>query len=293
MKTIRELLQNRANFATSMSLFITSLNSGSNGNCYYVGSDKDAVLIDAGLSCRETEKRMKRLGLEMSKVRAIFISHEHGDHICGLEVLATKHKLPIYITPATLHQSSLRLNANTVMHFVPYSPVSIGSLSVTAFPKYHDAIDPHSFVITGGEVSVGVFTDIGTVCTHVIDNFKKCHAVFLEANYDEDMLENGRYPTHLKKRISGDNGHLSNRQALHLFIDHKPAFMTHLFLSHISKQNNDPTLTYNLFSGHTTGVKIIMASRFKETAVYEISNEVSKKSHENPATVNTMQMSLF
>src|ERR1700744_3512438 len=100
-----------------MSLFITSLNSGSNGNCYYVGNSHDAVLIDAGISCRETEKRMRRLDLTMQKVKAIFISHEHIDHIKGVEVLAAKHNIPVYITPATLQSSRLRLPDAQVRHF--------------------------------------------------------------------------------------------------------------------------------------------------------------------------------
>src|ERR1700748_534984 len=93
-----------------MSLFTASINSGSNGNCYYVGNATEAVLIDAGLSCRETEKRMRRLDLDIRKVKAIFLSHEHGDHIKGAEVISNKHQIPVYITPQTLSHSRLRLN---------------------------------------------------------------------------------------------------------------------------------------------------------------------------------------
>src|ERR1700759_3364487 len=109
-----------------MSLYIASLNSGSNGNCYYIGNDHEAVLVDAGLTCRETEKRMRRLELSMDKVRAIFISHEHGDHIKGLDVIARKYKLPVYITPLTLQHSRLQLD--NVIPFRAYTPVSIGEL---------------------------------------------------------------------------------------------------------------------------------------------------------------------
>jgi phosphoribosyl 1,2-cyclic phosphodiesterase len=90
-----------------MPLFITSLNSGSNGNCYYVGNEQEAVLIDAGISCRETERRMKRLGLPLDKVKAIFVSHEHSDHTKGIEVLARKYQLPVFITPLTLQRTGL------------------------------------------------------------------------------------------------------------------------------------------------------------------------------------------
>src|ERR1700744_3887781 len=117
-----------------MSLFITSLNSGSNGNCYYVGNEHEAVFIDAGISCRETEKRMKRLGLSMKQVKAIFISHEHADHILGLPVLARKYQLPIYITAATLQHSRLQLDGQ-VRSFQAFQGIQVGGLTVTAFPK--------------------------------------------------------------------------------------------------------------------------------------------------------------
>src|SRR4051812_27914847 len=109
-----------------MSVFIASLNSGSNGNCYYVGNSKEAVLVDVGISCREVEKRMKRLGLTMNKIKAIFISHEHSDHIRGLEVTAKKHQLPVYITTPTLQNSRLKIESSLVHTFTGYQPIAIG-----------------------------------------------------------------------------------------------------------------------------------------------------------------------
>jgi phosphoribosyl 1,2-cyclic phosphodiesterase len=256
-----------------MSLFIASLNSGSNGNCYYVGNDQEAILIDAGISCRETEKRMKRIGLSMQKVKAIFVSHEHSDHINGIPVLAKKYNLPVYITEATLYHGGLQLNKEQVQSFKPYEPVHIGELAVKAFPKFHDAAEPHSFIVSGKEINIGVFTDIGVPCDHVIMHFQKCHAAFLEANYDEDMLENGRYPRHLKNRIRGGHGHLSNKQALELFIKYKPSFMSHLLLSHLSQDNNSPQLVTDLFKAHAGNTQIIVASRFEETAVYHVKRD--------------------
>lgn len=254
-----------------MSLYTASLNSGSNGNCYYIGNDEEAVLIDAGISCRETEKRMRRLELAMDKVKAIFISHEHIDHIKGVEVLSSKYKLPVYITPATLQHSHLRIDANLVNTFRAYEPVTIGGLVIKAFPKLHDAIDPHSFVVTGNNIHIGVFTDIGAPCAHVISNFQQCHAIFLEANYDEQMLEQGRYPYHLKKRISGDYGHMSNRQALELFLTHRPAHMGHVFLSHLSKDNNHPDVALSFFAQHSEDTIFHVASRYNESNVFCIS----------------------
>jgi phosphoribosyl 1,2-cyclic phosphodiesterase len=260
-----------------MKLFVTALNSGSNGNCYYVGNDKEAVLIDAGISCRETERRMKRLELSMNKVKAIFISHEHSDHVRGAYQLSKKYKLPIYITRATLENSPWDPENPYNIKLIPYEPVSIGNLMITAFPKFHDAVDPHSFIVKYKDICVGVFTDIGTPCEHVIRNFKSCHAVFLETNYDVKMLAEGSYPYYLKKRISSDQGHLSNEQALELFRLHKPEFMSHIFLSHISKENNDPALVHELFSRNADEVEVVLTSRLNEIPVYEIYAEKSMK----------------
>lgn len=277
-----------------MSVFIASLNSGSNGNCYYVGNNNEAVLVDAGISCRETEKRMARIGLSMSKVKAIFISHEHSDHVSGLPVLAKKYQLPVYITPHTTFAGRQLLNPQMVYPFFPYQAVKIGGISITAFPKFHDAAEPHSFVVSCGDINIGVITDIGLACEHVIRNFSQCHAAFLEANYDEHMLASGRYPYHLKRRISSGHGHLSNTQALELFIKHKPQFMTHLLLSHLSKDNNDPQLVKTLFDEHADGTEIIVASRYQESAVFKIGEAVADmvKPHYEIEPVN-VQYSLF
>lgn len=253
-----------------MSLFISSLNSGSNGNCYYIGNDTEAILVDAGISCKETEKRMKRLGLLMEKVKAIFVSHEHSDHITGITQLAKKYQLPIYITEGTRISGKLHLEKHLVIPFNAFYPVKIGGLNITAFPKSHDAVDPHSFIVEYLSVTVGIFTDIGIACEQVIRYFQLCHAAFLESNYDEEMLHNGKYPYYLKKRISGGKGHLSNAQALSLFLTHRPSFMSHLLLSHLSKNNNCPKLVGDLFSKHAEHTQIVVASRYEETPVFHI-----------------------
>jgi phosphoribosyl 1,2-cyclic phosphodiesterase len=253
-----------------MSLFIASLNSGSNGNCYYIGNETDAVLIDAGLSCRETEIRMKALGLDVAKLRAVFISHEHTDHTKGLQVLSKKWDLPVYISHETLLFSGLRIEKDLIRDLKPFAEITIRGISVTGFPKHHDAADPLSFIITSGEATVGVFTDIGQVCPELRKHFRKCNAAFLEANYDEKMLDEGNYPVHLKRRIRGGKGHLSNTEALDLYCRYKPAGLSHLLLSHLSKNNNCPELVKDLFETHAGATKIIVASRYEASAVYHI-----------------------
>lgn len=278
-----------------MSLFVSSLNSGSNGNCYYIGNQEEAILVDGGISCRETEKRMKRLGLSMKNIKAVFVSHEHGDHIHGVPAISKKHKVPVYITAGTLNQGNLDLREDLVIPFRAYEPVTIGNLSVTAFPKFHDATDPHSFIVASSTVKVGIFTDIGIPCEHVKKHFAQCHAAFLEANYDEAMLHHGRYPLSLKERIRSDHGHLSNDQAMQLFTGHRPPFMSHLFLSHLSRDNNSPKIVKELFAKVAGKTEIIIASRDRETRLYHIRSVagVIRKVKRTYDVRSPFQLSLF
>jgi phosphoribosyl 1,2-cyclic phosphodiesterase len=213
---------------------------------------------------------MARAGLSLKKVKAIFVSHEHHDHIRGIPVLARKYQIPVYINTRTLQHGSLTLDPHLVRHFSNYDDIAVGGLSITAFPKFHDAADPCSFIVSGNKVRVGIFTDIGFPCEHVIAHFKQCHAAFLEANYDSLMLANGNYPYHLKRRITGGRGHLSNMQAVEVFKTHKPEYMSHVFLSHLSKDNNCPDLVKSIFAGCAGSTKVVVASRYQETEVYEI-----------------------
>ena len=238
---------------------------------------------------------MRLLGLDMQKVRAIFISHEHSDHIKGLPVIAEKYKLPVYITELTLKHSGISLNKERVTGFKAHQQIEVGELSVTAFPKAHDASDPHSFIISCNGITVGVFTDIGACCQHVSRYFSRCHAAFLEANYDADMLENGRYPYHLKNRIRGGMGHLSNKQALDLFKEYRPTFMSHLFLSHLSRDNNNPLLASSVFDNHRNGTDIIVASRDEPTKLYHITPTIPAgiQTHLQKRQIKPSQMRLF
>jgi phosphoribosyl 1,2-cyclic phosphodiesterase len=273
-----------------MSLFTASLNSGSNGNCYYIGNAQEAVLIDAGISCRETEKRLAKLGLSMKPVKAIFITHEHSDHIRGVEVLSKKYKLPVYITELTMRSGGLNIQEELIRTFEPHQEIRVGELKIIPFPKRHDASDPFSFVVKGNEVCIGVMTDIGSSCEHVVNYFKQCHAVYLEANYDENMLMNGHYPIYLKRRISSEKGHLSNDQAVELFTKHRASFLSHVFLSHLSKENNDPMTAAAAFEKHSGETKVIVASRYKESPLFCINaNGISASDIGLPGA----QMALF
>ncbi len=277
-----------------MSLFITSINSGSNGNCYYVGNSTEAVLVDVGISCKEVEQRLKQLNLSIQIVKAIFISHEHTDHIKGVSAFAKKYSLPVYITLKT-RRKWIKGIQHLFRNFEATQPISIGELTITPFSKKHDAIDPHSFIISCKSTTVGVFTDIGTVCESLIFYFKQCHAAFLESNYDKEMLENGRYPQQLKNRIKGGEGHLSNEEALTLFRQHPSPYLSHLILSHLSKENNSPKLVEELFTKHAGDTIIFVASRYEPSPIFEITSSSIQTSELMPISrlKKMVQLGLF
>lgn len=275
-----------------MSLKIASLNSGSNGNCYYIANDTEAVLVDVGISCREIERRMLRIGLNLSKVKAIFISHEHIDHVRGVEGTSRRYQIPVYISEGTLRNSQIKIDAELIRSFEAHKPTAVGNLSVTGFGKRHDAADPYSFVVEGNGVTIGVMTDIGSVCENVHTYFKCCHAAFLESNYDEDMLASGRYPAFLKDRIAGDHGHLSNKQALDLFVNHKAGYMSLVLPSHLSRDNNSVKLVQELFTQHAGNTKVVVASRDTATPVFTVTAE-SVEGEFPVDTSDKQQYSLF
>jgi phosphoribosyl 1,2-cyclic phosphodiesterase len=253
-----------------MSLSFCSLNTGSNANSFYIGNSQNAVLIDCGLRCRETERRLNNLSLSLVNISAIFISHEHSDHIAGLQTIAKKHQIPVYISQATLQKLRFSLPTHLVNLISDGDIISVGSLKISAFKKLHDAVDPHSFTVSNDEVTVGIFTDIGDCCTTLKHHFEQCHAVFLEANYDTDMLFTGNYPYPLKKRISGGMGHLSNDKALELFLQHRTQKLSHLLLAHLSQHNNNPSLVKQMFDQVAENVKIAVASRHEASELYSI-----------------------
>jgi phosphoribosyl 1,2-cyclic phosphodiesterase len=196
----------------------------------------------------------------------------------------------------SLTRSNLRAGWNEIraITFKAYEPIMIGALTIIPIPKFHDAVDPHSFIVSHSNINVGVFTDTGRHCEHLVKSFQRCHAAFLESNYDEVMLENGGYPQHLKDRIRKGFGHLSNNEALQLFLRHRPPFMSHLILSHLSANNNRVEIVDQLFSDVVAQTKIIIASRRKETALYQIDGEASPASLIRPVEVKQkVQLSLF
>ncbi|MDD4092456.1 MAG: MBL fold metallo-hydrolase [Smithellaceae bacterium] len=251
---------------------MASIASGSNGNCYYVENDDDAVLIDAGVSTKQIVGRMARLGLSLSKLRGVFISHEHTDHIRGIDVFSRKHAVPVFMTQKTHASSGCFIKDNPVSFFSPGKPVQMGSIRVHPFLKSHDAIEPCGFSVSSGSSRVAVLTDVGLHCENVIEHIRNADALFLESNYDDQMLKTGPYPVHLKKRIASDRGHLSNTQAGMITLEYATTRLKHVFLSHLSANNNTPELalaTFRRITNERSDLKleVRIASREKESPV--------------------------
>ncbi len=254
---------------------IASIASGSNGNCYYLENDDDAILVDAGVSARQIINRMANLDLSMSKVRAVLISHEHADHVRGVDVLSRRFTVPILMTRKTYASYGKLISSALLNFFAPEEQIKIGRILIHPFLKYHDAAEPCSFLISSEGWNVAVLTDIGLACSNVISHVKDADAIFLETNYDEDMLSKGPYPPFLKARIASNRGHLSNRQAGMIALEHASARLKHVILSHISENNNTPELafqTFNHFIGQRKDLKpeLSVASRYRESRLVSL-----------------------
>lgn len=249
---------------------ICAIASGSNGNCYYVGNGEDAVLVDVGISRRQVLDRMALKGLNALKIKAIFITHEHSDHFRGVRVLSKKLGVPVYMTSKTLEKSWHPDRPDRVTVFVPGEVVTIGSIKVHTFLKNHDAAEPCSFRMEHNGVNVGVFTDIGAACNNVTAQIGKCQALFLESNYDEEMLWAGPYPHYLKTRVAGDNGHLSNVQAFDLIEKfHNPELKV-VFLSHLSQENNRPDVAAAAFKALEGRFEVKLTNRYAAGDIYRL-----------------------
>jgi phosphoribosyl 1,2-cyclic phosphodiesterase len=249
---------------------ICALASGSNGNCYYIGNKEDAILVDAGINCKQTLIRMHAKGLRPSKIRAIFITHEHNDHVCGVRVLAKKLDIPVYMTKGT-YKSLYFTNRPTAVRFIePGQPVMLAPFIIHPVLKNHDATEPTSFRIEIQGINIGVFTDIGLPCDNVTSHLKHCHVLFLETNYDEKMLWEGPYPYHLKQRVASDVGHLSNTQAMNLLAEHAGPSLKWVLLSHLSAENNTPQIAYDALKHLEGHFSIALTSRREPGEVIEI-----------------------
>ena len=218
-----------------------SLGSGSRGNATLVEHAATRVLLDCGFSVRETERRLARLGCEAGRLSAIVVTHEHGDHINGVGALARKYGLPVWATSGT--QAVGRLGAVAqVQTFSSHQAFAIGDLQVQPFPVPHDAREPCQFVFGDGDRRLGILTDVGCATAHIAQQLDGCDALVLECNHEKTLLDNGQYPPSLKRRVGGDQGHLSNAQAEDLLRRLETGVLKQIVAAHLSEKHNTPAL---------------------------------------------------
>lgn len=228
---------------------LLSIASGSSGNSVYVGSDYTHILVDAGISNKRIEAGLNSAQLSGSDINAICITHEHTDHIKGLGVLARKYEIPIYATKDTIYaiKNDMTLGSFpfSLFHEIqPDTEFKIGDIKVKPFSIYHDAADPVAYRFECDGRSAAIATDMGHYDDYIVDNLRNVNTLLLESNHDVRMLETGSYPYYLKRRILGDNGHLSNENCGRLLSKILHDDIVHIFLGHLSKENNYPDLAY-------------------------------------------------
>ena len=236
---------------------LCSIASGSSGNCIYVGSDKTHLLVDAGISGKKVEFGLNSLDLTTGDLDGILVTHEHSDHIKGLGVVARKCGVPIYATQGTIrameNSGSLGKMPEGIFHEVtPDQDCPIGDLTIHPFRISHDAAEPVAYRIGQGDREVGIATDMGVYDEYIVKNLKGLDALLLEANHDVNMLQVGKYPYYLKRRILGDKGHLSNETAGQLLCRLLHDNMKQILLGHLSRENNYEALAYETVCAEVT-----------------------------------------
>jgi phosphoribosyl 1,2-cyclic phosphodiesterase len=245
-------------------LKICILASGSTGNAAFVCTGRTRLLVDAGLSRREIGKRLASIGESLDSIDAVLVTHEHGDHTCGLNSLskAAERPLPIYLTNGTARYIEWEGCTPVLESFQAGSRFSIGDFDIASFTIPHDAMDPVGYTLTAEGIKIAIATDLGYVTQNIPANLQDATVVLLEANHDLEMLRVGPYPWSVKQRVMSRMGHLSNDVAGE-FIRRHLGCVHRLILGHISEHNNHPELVRNM------GLKALNNTLFTELIVAE------------------------
>lgn len=254
---------------------VCSLASGSNGNVYYIEYGGEALVVDVGISYSKLKNRAMTRHIDLKKIRHAFITHEHSDHVFGLSGLSHRADVRAYMTRGTWKgmREKYRPDASRTTFITIGEPVTVGPFTVYSFAKPHDVMEPCSYRIEAGGVSIGVFTDIGAPCEGLSESLSLCHLAFLESNYDQEMLLKGSYPDYLKKRVISGQGHLSNVQAREVVDAAQTDNLRALFLSHISKDNNRPEIALRAFSDLADRFLIKVMSRDEASDIWRVTRE--------------------
>ncbi len=224
-----------------------TLVSGSSGNSIFIQNRDTSLLIDAGVNAKQLELAMRERDIDPARLQGLLLTHEHSDHMQGLSVLARRYGLPVFLTKQTYEAAKDRLayvERMDIRFISSDTPFEIGNMAVKPFHVPHDAAEPLGFRIDTGHGVVSVASDVGHWTEHIADSVSGSDLVFIEANYDHDMLWGGPYPWPLKKRIDSENGHLSNVACGDAISSLILEGSTRFVLIHLSKENNRPELAY-------------------------------------------------
>ncbi len=243
---------------TSNSFSICPLASGSKGNSLFVSCCNASILIDAGLSGIEIERRLNAVDISPESLTAIIITHEHSDHVKGAGILSRRFKLPVYITPKTYDATHSLGKIENLCFFECGKPFKVDNILVSPFSISHDAKDPVGLTMEYNNQKIGVATDLGIATSLVKEHLNNCHILYLESNHDLEMLFNGPYPWHLKQRIKGRTGHLSNLDAAQLLSELNTDSLKHVILAHLSEENNSPEKAVLEISKNVNGSNVIL-----------------------------------
>lgn len=265
-----------------MKLNFCSLSSGSSGNCYYLGNESFGILIDAGISATSIRKFLKEKDIPLQTIMGVLVTHNHSDHIRGLEVLTRKNNLPVF-TSGKIWESILtpysRISRDCIREIPLQQKFRLAGFDIEAFPVFHDAPETIAFHISAGDKKITVATDLGHICETAAPYIRAANLLVIESNYDEQMLSESKYPYFLKKRIMSDQGHLGNHQTSTFLAENISDNLSHICLAHLSKNNNTPEKAlYTLNQAFTdrglmlnNRTKVIILDRYIPTDIIRLS----------------------
>lgn len=228
-----------------MGITYCSLASGSSGNCHLITNQGNKLLVDAGLSGKQIQDRLKEIGIDPKELTGVFVTHEHIDHIYGVGVLSRRFNLPVYANSKTWEAMEGKIGAIKAenMKVLPTEEsIVLGDLKVTSYGISHDAAEPVGYIFQEKNIKISITTDLGHVNEGILEKIKNSQLVVLESNHDIDMLKAGSYPYYLKRRILSDFGHLSNEAAGNTIVELVKSNVKNVVLAHLSKENNFPEL---------------------------------------------------
>ena len=244
-----------------MKVEFCSLSSGSSGNCYYIGNEFHGILVDAGISASSIRKYLKQIDISLQSIMGILVTHNHTDHIKGLEVLTRKSHIPVFTTAnvwKSILSPHMNISADCIREIKEQQEFNLAGFAIEAFRVSHDAPETVGYSINFEGVIITIATDLGYICETSSQYIRNANLLVIESNYDEQMLMEGSYPYYLKKRIKSDSGHLGNHQTSDFLAEIYNDRLSYVCLAHLSKNNNTPELAlsslYNKFNERGVGI---------------------------------------